>query len=319
MENDNLVLGDLPESLTGDFEEEEFNSQEENTSTSESPPEESAGEGANQETETSEEGTDTQPENFIIPRDKFAETFEELMSRDSDFAREVSTRVGNKAKARYQPQIDERDRRIAHLEAQLKAQEFSKIPDTELTDKLKNDKEFRAEYDRTQEALKTPETPQYNPLQEFLSITISEAQAQGFNDEDLEVFKQRIEEGKYFVDETGHEYTAAEWRLAAGAMHRDIMELTNARRASRVSNNSSEEIKVKETKAPENQNSLVDSPGPVLSTPGSRGSQTHRYTLAEVKNMTPDEKFRIWPTDEAYERALISGEILLPDDVKIEG
>jgi hypothetical protein len=277
--------------------DEEFIIPAEETSTDESP-------------STNVDGTleTTTDKNVIqIARDKFADDFERLMREDSDFAHQVSMRVGNKARERYHPQIEERERRIAYLESQLKAQEYSKIPEAELSQRLREDSNFRQEYDQVQKNAQPPERVQLNPLQEFLNITLADAFESGFTQEDLEVFKSNIEAQKYYNDELGNPYTEAEWQLAARSMKRDIESMTSARRV------------IQPTTQPTNVETPVtppahrDTASPDMSNGGNRGSSRAAYTLDQVRNMDHETRIKLWPTDAAYDKAIEDGTIALPE------
>jgi hypothetical protein len=253
---------------------------------------------------------------LTIARDKFADEFERLMREDSDFAHQVSMRVGNKARERYHPQITERDQRIAYLEAQLKNNEYKSLPETELSQRLQNDPEFRQEYDRVQTNSRPPEQVQLNPLQEFLNVTMTDAFENGFTQEDLATFKANIEAEKYYKDELGNPLTEAEWRIAARAMKRDIDSMTNARR---VTTQPAPIVETTGTNTATTTSEPVtppqhrDTASPDMSNGGNRGSQRSAYTLDEVRNMDHETRIKLWPTDTAYEQAIENGTIKLPE------
>lgn len=261
---------------------------------------------ASQPGQETEQSDDEQHFIKIDKRNLSDEVINQILQSSPEFRNHFNRNAGNRARERYFPRIEEQERQIENLRRELRARDLAAMPQEQVQERFKSDPNFAREY--TELIHQQPQqAPTTNPAQEALNFIITGALDNGLQPEDLQTFKSNLENGKYEVDEFGTKLTASEWRVALGIMQRDINDMVGARRQP-----------VANTPEPVSQPAArSDTASPDMSNPGNRGTQRHSYTLEQVRQMSPDRRLEIWPTEEAYERALSSGEILLPDDVRI--
>lgn len=289
-----------PEALSDEWQEPEFN------------PDQLSGEAVVSDPGQNETESENDDQYFIKidKRNLNDEVIQKILQESPEFRNHFNRNAGNRARERYFPRIEELQREAENLRRELRARDLASMPQEQVQERFKTDPNFAREY--TELIHQQPQAqPQVNPAQEALNLIITDALDNGLQPEDLAQFKANLEGGKYEVDEFGTQLTASEWRIALRTMKRDIDGMVTARRTPVTNTNPPVET------APQQQVTRTDTASPDMSNPGNRGSQRHSYTLEQVRQMTPDRRLEIWPTEEAYERALSSGEILLPDDVRI--
>lgn len=291
MVNENGLSG-IPEALSDDWVEEPFNP--------DSTPN-------TEETTTNPSDSGDPTSNLItIARDKLGEELERLFSTDSDFAREFSTRVGNKARERYYPQVEEWKSKYEDLIKRQNVEQVRSVPEADLAEKLK-DPNFARQYAEAQ-TYQPPEQPQLNPAQELLNFWINEAMTKGFTEEDILTIQRNIGEGRYEKDEFGIPLTSpTEWREGMKVLKRDIDSIL----ASKGQQTPPQETTNTPPPTPP-VSQQRDTSGPDISNPGSRGGRA-TFTWEQYQAMNVDQRMKLWPTQADEDAAIARGEIKLPD------
>lgn len=298
MVNENGLSNQAPASLSDDWIEPPFNPDETNDQAQITNP-------SNNEEQA--------PKVITISKDKLGEEIERLFNEDSDFAREFSIRVGNKARERYHPQIEEWKQKHDNLLRQIEAERITAIPEAELAEKLK-DPDFARKYADAKSFQPTEQEQAVNPAQELLNFWITEAQTKGFTDDDIRTIVKNIGEGKYEFDEFGNKLTSpSEWREGMKVLKRDIDSIVAERVAVSSTTPTAQQNENNNSQQPVTPPANRDSSGPDISNPGSRGNGPATYSFEQYRAMNIEERQRLWPTQADEDRAFASGQIKMPD------
>lgn len=205
----------------------------------------------------------TEPEYIHLRADQLHAEIARLERENEDFARLFNTRIGDKAAKKYQPQLEERDRKIEDLNRELRRRDILSMDEEEIETKFASDPEFAREYAE----LVHYQPPTQDQTDETTIITaVNEAfdwaRSQGLDDDAIARIQQKAANEEY--DREGES-----WVYSLQRMQQDL----------------AQELFRKQTPTPPRTNPNLSS-GPDLTPPNrQRGSVSAEVpkTIAEFK------------------------------------
>lgn len=246
----------------------------------------------------------TPSETITINRKDLQAEIDRLRAEDSDFAQVYNRDIGNKAKQRYQPEIDRQKAINDALALSVRKEQYSQLTETEVNERFTKDPAFAKDYAEVTHAT-IPDISQPSPEVIVQQLVNELNRSTNFAEKVLpkEVYDQLLIDraaGKFDVDETGQPYSLTNWREAADNYESYIVQLAKTPVTAKV-----EPVVVKAPPA-------SDTANPDLSSTGVRAGTKRIYTMQQVREMNIEEKLRIWPNEGDIDRAVESGEISLP-------
>lgn len=109
-------------------------------------PQESQGDAQSQADSEGLPASPTEPEYIHLRADQLHAEIARLERDNEDFARLFNTRIGDKAAKKYQPQLEDRDRKIEDLNRELRRRDILSMDEEEIETKFASDPEFAREY-----------------------------------------------------------------------------------------------------------------------------------------------------------------------------
>lgn len=216
-------------------------------------------------------------DDFIrISRKELAKEIDRLQSEDDEFARIWSSKMGDAAKKRYQPQIDQREERISALQKELRRRDILGMSQEEIEKQFESDKNFALEYAELVHS--EPYKPAEEPVDETPIITQSwvamrdKALSMGLPRATWDEIERKTVEGEYTKSEGEHwtsilqtvQFTITEELLKSGKSP-DPATTVNPRLAA---------------KGPDSSSGV----------PGGGAKSDFPATLAEFKKLSSDEQ-----------------------------
>ena len=213
----------------------------------------------------------------LDPRNLQAEV-QRLIRENKDFAQVYSRDLGNKAKARYQPEIDRLRQENEALALAIRQREYSALPPEEVNNRFRNDPAFARDYAQTIHAPTTvPTTDTTNLIRTQVNNMLNIGIESGLTDAQVAEIQQNIVSGTYDKDILGGQVSITE---SLANLQQDIIrKLTPAA------------IPTPTPKAPVATRS--DTAQPDLTPTGGRGSNREQYTIEAIREMPIEEQFKL--------------------------
>ena len=234
--------------------------------------------------ETPESTPSDEEVHFIkLDRRNLQQEIARLEKEDPEFANTFNSYIGNKAKRKYQPQIDELHAQLEANRSELRRREILAMEDKDIDERFANDPAFAKEYaeivhrDPNIEASITDKRRMNNALSEVMIFA-----SDNLPEEKVKEFTKAVAEGKYDRDEDGKQFDS--WVPGIMKLQRDINStILDYRRPTSLK---------------------VDAdPNPALTKPGPDTSS------ASVRNTRRDTSI------EEYQKALRDGKTLPSDEI----
>lgn len=227
--------------------------------------------------------TPTEQEQEVIdylqldPRNLQAEV-QRLIRENKDFAQVYSRDLGNKAKARYQPEIDRLRQENEALALAIRQREYSALPPEEVNNRFRNDPAFARDYAQTIHApITAPTTDTTNLIRAQVNNMLNIGVESGLSDAQVAEIQQNIVSGAYDKDILGSQVSITE---SLANLQQDII-----RRLTPVA------TPTPTSKAPVATRS--DTAQPDLTPTGGRGSTREQYTIEAIREMPVEEQFKL--------------------------
>ena len=242
-----------------------------------------------------------------LSRKDLQNEIERLRREDNDFAQVYNRDIGNKAKQRYQPEIDALRRTNEALQLVTRRNEYAGLTQEQVNERFSRDPKFAEDYARTIHAPEPTVTEStFNP-QEIASAVGSVI---GFAErilspEQLEKLKSDIASDKYDKDESGNPYTVYSWREGLDRLQEDIAFLAKSNNTP-VSTNGSTPITQPSAQQVRTDTALPD----MTNTTGT--TRRASLTMQQVREMSWEEQIRRWPNPGDMEKAIENGEVIVP-------
>lgn len=280
--NENLALSDNP-SMPEKFSEE---------TTSETQTDE-----VTQPNQVPEPQVDTN-DIITLSRKDLQNEIDRLRREDSDFAQVYNRDIGNKAKSRYQPEIDALRRNLEAQQLLVRRNEYAALTQEQVNERFKSDPQFAADYAKVTHA-QEPQVADFNPQEIATAVnSVLGFARRVLTPEQLTKLQADIDAEKYDKDESGNPYSQYSWREGLDRLQEDIVSFTRQGTTQPV-----------ETKPIETIHQ--DTARPDMSNGSSVNSNNQgKFTIQQVRNMSWEEQIRRWP--DGYEKAIENGEIIVP-------
>lgn len=201
-----------------------------------------------------------------LDRKSLAQEITRLEREDPEFANVLNSIVGNKAKRKYQPQIEELNANLESTKRELRRREILAMEDKEIDDKFASDPTFAKEYadivhrDPDVERARIDLRWQVHEFNEIMASALD----YGLSEDKAKEFVQSVGTGKYDRDEDGHQIP---WTKGLMKLQREINDTIL-----------NQKLSVKPPPEPQ-ANPELTKPGPDTSATGVRG--TRRDTSIE--------------------------------------
>ena len=219
-------------------------------------------------------------DDFIrISRKELAKEIDRLQSEDDEFARIWSSKMGDAAKKRYQPQIDQREERIVALQKELRRRDILGMSPEEIEKQFESDKNFAIEY------AELVHSEPYKPAEETVDESPIIAQSwTAFREKSLSMglppavwaeIERKTVEGDYTRTQGEH------WTTTMQNVQFVVMEKLL------------EAGKAPDPAATVNPKLVAKGPDTQSGTPGGGGKSDFPDTLSEFKKLSSDEQRRI--------------------------
>ena len=251
-----------------------------------------------QEAATTEEATTTD-EGFIrLDRKQLGKELSRLQRDDPEFANVLNSLVGQKARAKYQPRVDELSRELDAYRYREQASKFTGLSPEDLGSRMQADPAFAREYSAFRQV---PQPEVDNEIVYYrgqVESLMDNALSLGIDPIRVESFRQEIVAGKYDKDSSGQPLGLGE---AYGLMQRDLMtEIATANKPVAPQTT---------TRTATTRPAVSDSASPDLSTTNRSNGNGARFSWAEVKAMNPDQLIQHFPGDDDIVNSIRSGRI----------
>ena len=246
---------------------------------------------------------DTQPpvdDGFLrLDRKQLGKEIARLQRDDPEFANVLNSYVGQKARAKYQPRIDELSHEVQSLRHREAGSQFTNLPPEELGKRIAADPNFARDYaafaSAPAPALANEAVRYRMQFENMLDTALND----GLTSERAESFRQEVASGKYDVDPSGQPIT--DLSTAMWLIQRDLMREVHGATAPAPPTTP--------TRPNPTQPAVRDTASPDL-TSAARSTTGAKISWDEVKSMTPDRLLDMFPGDDDLNNALRSGRII---------
>ena len=259
------------------------------------PPEILIEEQSSEEIPQIEEEPQIDDSQFIkLNRTQLAQEINRLLREDKDFAQVYTRDIGNKAKTRYQPQIDALTRQNEALVTAMRRAEFQQMTPEQINTRFQSDPEFAREYTEVLHSKPTP-TSEVNPAEsrrQMIMNILSAAERNGLPENQLNEIKQNISQGQYDNDVAGNPQSFEE---GVASLQDDILN----------------RLSVQRTPPKPVEKPHVDTASPSMQN-GGGNTRPKVWTQEEIKNMSWEDYLKIFPNEGDYSKAVREGRVIIP-------
>ena len=262
-------------------------------------------EGTNESTEGNKSTDDSnEDKDFIrISRKDLAAELERLRVEDKDFAQVYNRDVGNKAAQKYKPEIDLLKKNNEALTTLVRQRELAAMPQDEVTSKFATDPKFAEEYasiiHAKPEIIAQPNEEQLaRQLGNELNNVFGYAKRLLTEEQYVQLQKDAAD-GKFDVDETGEVIQLSNWQDAVERLQNHVVGLVK------------QPVVTTQPEVKQTPVQRQDTASPDVSASGGRGTQRQTYTMTQVRNMSLEKKFELFPGENGIEDAIANGTIIL--------
>lgn len=238
-----------------------------------------------------------------IDRRQLDEQLRTLLQNDPEVRNIFNREVGNKAAARYKPEIAKYQQDLNTYRMLLRREQFAKLPQEEVNKRFESDPNFARAYAEVQHfSAEEPASPDVlSPVDqaaaaEAVRTVVSGGLERGLTQEDLQDIARGLQTNRYDVDETGAPIPASQWREAIGNLQRDVENRLRSKTASPV-------------EAPPQQ-VKTDTAVPDMAPSGNRGTRVNSISMQQFKALPWEEQFEFLGNG-SVERAVEQGRIVL--------
>jgi len=238
---------------------------------------------------------------FEIDPDDIYGSIRRLTESDPKVANVINSMVGMKARTQYEPKIRETQIQLERLQRERETNLVNSVPEKDRDARAGSDPAFAAMRDRVRQPDTTSAKEAALSVQRIVNQTLEAAINQGLSPDKAEEFLNKLTSGGYDNDAKGNPI-GVESSLAM--LNADIMttvrSVAPATRAAVPAEGGSQAVVLPTATPPSPPR---DSATPDMSS-SSSGATGPRFTVAEIRVMTPDVFERHFPTEDDYERAI---------------
>ena len=254
--------------------------------------------------EESPKAGDVDQDVISFRRSDFTQEVRRWQREHPDIANQINSLVGDKAKIKYEPQLEELREHNRVLAREIRRREILAMPEEALTKKYNEDVAFRHEYadlvdaDPRQIEAEMATRAQWRSIKNAIDVSLSDAVDDGLPQEEAQKILEDIRTGKYDRDESGNILDGVQSLALIERATRKAL-IQSAR--SSVGNAASEDPK-SESKSPAapagNPNlskikSDVSTAGKVPTKTGDTSISDYQRLLKEGKTLSSDEIDRL--------------------------
>ena len=240
---------------------------------------------------------------LALDPDDISGSLDRLMQENPKVLNVVNTLIGNKARNKYNPRIQELELELEGLRAQPRLDAVNNMPQEELAERLK-DPNFRREYNDT---LSIPDVlaqkRQQTAVARRIAETIDQAQDAGLSTSSANSILERLANGEFDTDENGQ--PISDISVAMSNLNKAIYSEFSV--APKSSNGSVADV-----------SDALDTASPDVSSSSSSSSKSGvSFSIDQVNRMDPMEFERHFPQDDDFNQAVRDGRItgLSPESV----
>ena len=240
---------------------------------------------------------------LALDPDDISGSLDRLMQENPKVLNVVNTLIGNKARNKYNPRIQELELELEGLRAQPRLDAVNNMPQDELAERLK-DPDFRREYNDT---LSIPDVlaqkRQQTAVARRIAETIDQAQDAGLSTSSANSILERLANGEFDTDENGQ--PISDISVAMSNLNKAIYSEFSV--APKSSNGSVADV-----------SDALDTASPDVSSSSSSSSKSGvSFSIDQVNRMDPMEFERHFPQDDDFNQAVRDGRItgLSPESV----
>ena len=251
-----------------------------------------------QPTATTEESTPTDDGFIRLDRKQLGKELSRLQRDDPEFANVLNSLVGQKARAKYQPRVDELSRELDAYRYREQATKFQGLTAEDLGNRVQTDPAFAREYSTFRQTPQPGSDSEIVYYRAQVENLMDNALSLGLDSARIESFRQEITAGKYDKDSSGQLLGLGE---AYGMMQRDLMNeiaMANKPAAPQAASRTA-------TTKP----AVSDSASPDLSTANRSNVNGAKFTWAEVKAMNPEQLIIHFPGDDDLVNSIRTGRV----------
>lgn len=251
-----------------------------------------------QDADTSEDQSD---DGLIsIKRSDFSGEIRRLVQDEPEFAQAFNSHVGQKARLRYQPRIDERDVQIQALREGAQSDAIRGMRPEDIQKKFAEDPDFARQYTNSVH----PESSSAEGMADgargraAFSTLLADALDAGLTAEQVQAIEKKATDGGYANDADGQVLT--HWSEQLPLVSQDIT------------------AQVRGNIQPNTKSTNKNTASPDVSGGSSRRSGSAKWTKAQVDAMTPAEVLEAFPGENDFENAVRTGQISGYSDEALE-
>jgi hypothetical protein len=237
------------------------------------------------------------PELLTIDKANISQGISDAIASDSEFANIFNSRVGAAARTKYQPEIDKLTGELAVMQGAQVIESVEGMSAEERGRAFTEQPQLAIQYDAARNAQQNQNTnASVQQLRNSILNLSSLALDKGMSEEKLNEFMDKANSGGYDLDEQGNPY--ADWTGPYHSLEREVMgELLDSRPSTLP-------------ESPEKKSKPADTATPDMGTArrSSNGDSPAKYTIEEVRKMTPPQQFKAFGEEEgAIEKAIQAG------------
>lgn len=250
-----------------------------------------------------------------INRSELGRELARLQRDEPEFANVLNSLVGQKARSKYQPRIDELEHTLASIQSQERATRFASMTKEELDAQLANDRDgsFRADYVQSTRQPDNAAMTEVLRMRRAIEASFEAAVDSGVSVDRVEHFRTQLASGAYDKASDGRDL---DWGESLAAVQRDLYgELRGTVSPAATSNNGTPAstqqpaaTSVISARDP-NRPAVSDTAVPDLSSTQRPGQGASTFTWQEIQAMTPIEQVEHFPGERDIENAIRSGRI----------
>lgn len=255
------------------------------------------------ETPEVETPTTQEPEKIVLELDpdNIAGSFESFASTNPQASNVISSLMGNRAKLRYQPEIDRLNAQLEEQRLLVAQTQINAMSDEEVQQKLASDPTFRQQYDSVQNAGPALQQRQQQlGIAQTINNTLLSAMENGLPESKATEILENVRAGKFNTDEQGNNL-GVDGSLDLFRNH--VMAELRTSVSGVAPNPAGDDSSNAGPSQPP-----IDTATPDIS-PTSAASTPSKRTMQEINSMTSEQLLEAFPGDEDLENAIRNGEI----------
>jgi len=243
-----------------------------------------------------------------LDRKQLAKEFARIQRDEPEVANVINSLVGQKARAKYQPTIDQLSQELEGIRYQQRSAQYSALTPEEVGQRVTTDPAFARDYATFRQQPTPQATNDILAVRRNVDQLFDSAVEAGLPIDRIEHYQQQIASGHYDRDASGN---VLDVRDVVPILQRDLFTEVAKLSASSPTATAPSAVVPPPTpvSTPATAPAVVDSASPDLSSANRGMNGNSKFTWDEVQAMTPDEQLTYFPGERDIELAIKSGRI----------